>query len=118
MINYHTTLIAALRTVLPTYYEMTLHSGIKTPCISYMERSNNADINGDTIGYSRISYQVKVWGDNLEELQMYSQQIDAVLRPLGWKRINCGELYDNSSSMIQKILTFEAYAIEEFIGGN
>lgn len=118
MINYHTTLRAALKTILPTYYEMTLHSGIKTPCISYMERSNNADVVGDTLGYSRISYQVKVWGDDLELLQSYAQQIDNVLRPLGWKRISSGELYDNSSSMKQKILTYEAYAIEKFIGGN
>lgn len=114
MIDYHTTLKTALETILPTYYEMALHSGIKTPCISYMERSNNADIKGDTMEYSRVSYQVKVWGNDLEQLQLYAAAIDAVLRPLGWKRISSGELYDNGSAMIQKILTFEAYAVEEY----
>lgn len=114
MINYHANLVAALSTVLPTHYEMVLHSGLTTPCISYMELNNYADSNGDTIGYSRITYQVKVWGNNISDLQMYAMQIDSVLRPLGWKRISSGELYDNQSSMIQKIMTYEALALETF----
>jgi hypothetical protein len=40
--------------------------------------------------------------------------VDAVLRPLGFKRISSGELYDNNSSMIQKIMTYEALACENF----
>ena len=40
MINYHLNIAYALKTVLPTYYEMTLHSGIETPCYSYMELNN------------------------------------------------------------------------------
>ena len=39
--------------------------------------------------------------------------IDACLRPLGWKRTASGELYDNNSTMIQKIMTYEALAKEE-----
>ena len=116
MIDYHTNLVTALNTILPTHYEMVLHSGLKTPCISYMEVNNYAATEpiGATIGYSRITYQVKVWGNDIGELQKYSLQIDAVLRPLGFKRISSGELYDNNSTMIQKILTFEALALEEF----
>lgn len=34
MINYHSQLVAALKTVLPTHYELTLTSGTETPCIS------------------------------------------------------------------------------------
>lgn len=114
MINYHKELVSALNTVLPTHYEMTLHSGLETPCISYMEINNYVVDNGDTMGYSRITYQVKVWGNNIGTLQNYALEIDRVLRPLGFKRIAAGELYDNNSTMIQKILTYEALGLEEF----
>lgn len=114
MINYHAELVRALNTVLPTHYEMTLTSKTKTPCISYMETNNYVSSSGDTLGYSYITYQVKVWGNNISELQEYALQIDAVLRPLGFTRISSGELYDRESTMIQKILTFEALASEEY----
>lgn len=114
MINYHTELVKALDSVLPTHYEMTLTSKTATPCISYMETNNYVDVNGDTLGYSRLIYQVKVWGTNIADLQKYALQIDAVLRPLGWKRISSGELYDRQSAMIQKVMTYEALASEQF----
>jgi hypothetical protein len=116
MIDFHRELVTALNTILPTHYEMVLHSGLKTPCISYMETNNYAatEPTGATIGYSRITYQVKVWGNEIAELQQYAKQVDNVLRPLGFKRIASGELYDKNSTMIQKILTYEALASEEF----
>lgn len=114
MINYYDEMISALKTILPTHYEMVLHSGLETPCISYMELNNYASDNGDTIGYSRITYQVKVWSNNIAEIQEYALKIDEVLRPLGFKRIASNELFDNQSSMIQKILTYEALGLEEF----
>ena len=85
-----------------------------------MELNNYSitDINGATLGYSRITYQVKVWGNKLADLQRYSVEIDKALRTLGFKRISSGELYDNNSTMIQKILTYECLALEEFwLGG-
>ena len=114
MINYHIELVKALMSVLPTYYEMTLDSKTKTPCISYMETNNYVSTNGDTLGYSYISYQVKVWGNDIIELNNYAHEIDEVLRPLGFKRTSSGELYDRESTMIQKIMTFEAMALENF----
>lgn len=114
MIDFSKNIVAALNTILPTYYEMTLHSGIKTPCISYQERDNATTESGDTIEYSRLSYTVKVWGNDIGLLNQYAQQIDKVLRPLGFKRISTGELYDNQSTMIQKILAYEARAMEVF----
>lgn len=116
MINYHKQLVAALNKILPSYYEMALHSGIDTPCISYMETNNYTDteVIGATVGYSRLTYQVKVWGHSIEELQEYAAQIDSALRSLGFKRISSGELYDNQSTMIQKIMSFEALAKETF----
>lgn len=114
MIDYHSRLVSALSKILPTHYELTLTKGTKTPCISYQERNNSAEQEGDTIGYSRISYTVKVWGNDISELMSYAQQIDLVLRPIGFKRTSSNELYDRNSTMIQKILTYEALAYEEF----
>jgi hypothetical protein len=57
---------------------------------------------------------VKVWANRIADLQKYSVEIDKALRALGFKRISSGELYDNQSTMIQKILTYEALALEEF----
>lgn len=114
MIDYSKQLVTALKTVLPTHHEMALHSGLKTPCISYMELNNYSTESGDSLGYSRISYQVKVWGNKTADLQRYSLQIDSVLRPLGFKRIASGELYDQNSTMIQKILTYECLALENY----
>lgn len=93
---------------------MALTSGMQTPCISYMELNNADAATGETLGYSRLTYQVKVWGNKIAELQEYAQQIDKVLRPLGFTRISSGELYDNNSTMIQKILTYEALAKEDY----
>lgn len=114
MIDYHGNLVAALNTVLPTHYEMVLHRGLDTPCISYMEMNNYVDSNGDTLGYSRINYQIKVWGNDIALIQKYALEIDKVLRPLGWKRISSGEMYDNNSTMIQKIMTYECLALETY----
>lgn len=114
MVDYHKELVKALKTILPTHYEMALHSGLATPCISYMETNNYVTDEGDTFGYSRITYQVKVWGTDMAAIQRYALQIDQALRPLGFKRIVSGELYDNNTGMIQKIMSFEALAKEEF----
>ena len=114
MINYHSELVKALNNVLPTHYEMTLTADTKTPCISYMETNNYFSANGDTLGYSVITYQVKVWGNKIADLQKYALEIDSVLRPLGFKRTSSNELYDRNSTMIQKILTYEAMALENY----
>lgn len=117
MIDYHKEVKSALNTVLPAHYEMRLKKGTETPCISYMEVNNYqvTDITGRiTLGYSRIVYQVKVWHTDIEVIQRYIPQIDNVMRKLGFKRTASGELYDNNSSMIQKIMTYEALASEKF----
>jgi hypothetical protein len=115
MINYHAQLVNALKTIgIPVHYEMVLHSGLTTPCISYMELFNGAEQEGDTLGYSRLQYQIKVWGTQIADLQQYALQIDTVLRPLGFKRVGCNEMYDNNSNMMQKIMTYEALGLEDF----
>lgn len=114
MINYHTNLVSALNNILPTHYEMALTSGTKTPCISYMELNNYVAEHGDTLGYSHITYQIKVWAHDIAIIQQFALEIDDALRPLGWRRISSGELYDNQSTMVQKILTYEALASETY----
>lgn len=114
MIDYHQDLVTALNTILPTHYELRLTTGTKTPCISYQERNNYDTDTGNTLGYSRLSYTIKVWDNDIAVIQQYAKQIDKVLRPLGWKRVSSGELYDINSTMIQKIMTYEALAIESY----
>lgn len=119
MVNFHSKLIAALEAIgIDVHYEMVLHRGLKTPCISYME-INNYDITDSqydtmTIGYSRITYQIKVWANNIADIQKYSLEVDKAVRQLGLKRISSGELYDNNSSMIQKVMNYEGLTLETF----
>lgn len=112
--DYNKELVSALDTVLPTYHELTLTSKTKTPCISWQERDNYIVESGNTRGYSRISYTVKVWSNSMAELMRYALEVDKVMRTIGFKRTSSNELYDINSTMIQKILTFEALALEEY----
>lgn len=114
MIDYHKELVSELNKILPTHYEMALTAGLPTPCISYMEMNNYIISYGDKLAYSRISYQVKVWGNDISELQKYALQIDAALKPFGFIRTSSSELYDKNSTMIQKIMMFEALASETY----
>ena len=117
MIDYHSELVSALSTIgLPVVYEMALTSKTKTPCLSYMEINNyiTTEPIGATLSYNRITYQVKVWGNDIATLQQYSVEVDRVLREKGFKRISSGELFDPNSTMIQKILTYECLALENY----
>ena len=69
MIDYDAELVSALKTVLPTHYELALTSKTSTPCISYQERDNADTDTGDTLGYSRISYTIKVWGNEIKQIK-------------------------------------------------
>ena len=114
MIDYHKELVAALNEILPTHYEMQLTSGSSLPCISYMELSNVDNSTGDTLGYSTISYQVKVWAHSLQELQNYARQIDTAMRGLGFARVGSAELFNNQNTIMQKVLTYDALAVENY----
>ena len=112
MINYHSNLVSALNNILPTHYEMALTQKTKTPCISYMELNNYVAEYGSNLTYSRITYQIKIWGNDIAKIQEYALEVDKALRPIGFKRVSSGELYDNQSTLMQKILTYEALAYE------
>lgn len=118
MIDYHKEVVNALSMVLPTHYELALTASAKTPCISYMELGNYGSAFGDTQEYARIQYQVKVWAHDIAEIQKYAQMIDVIMRSLGFRRVGTAELHDTESTMIQKVMTFEALANEVYdIGG-
>lgn len=112
MIDFHKDIVASLNKILPTTYELHLKRGMSTPRISYMELSNTDTNTGDTLGYSRLQYQIKVWANEIEMIQLYAPQIDKAMRALGFKRVGANELQDTQSTMIQKILTYEALASE------
>lgn len=116
MIDYNKDLVSALETVLPTYHELALTSTPKKeiPCISYQERNNYVQANGDTLGYSVLVFTVKVWAHTPADIMKYSLEVDAALRPIGFKRTSSNELYDRNSTMIQKIMTYEALGLEDF----
>ena len=114
MIDFHTEFVSALKTVLPTHYELALTSKETKPCISYQERNNYDTETGDTIGYSKISYTVKVWGDEIKTIQDYAKKVDKAVRPLGFKRTSSQPLGDKNSTTIQQIMTYECLALEEY----
>ena len=114
MIDYHPQIVAALEEILPTRYEMALDSSAPIPCISYMELTNVDATAGETLGYSAISYQVKAWARSLADAQAIAVQIDAALRPLGFTRTGSAELYDNQSGIVQKVLDYDALALENY----
>jgi hypothetical protein len=114
MIDYAEELVSALGAILPTTHELALTSQNKVPCISWQERNNSSYALGNTREYSNLSYTIKVWGTDLEEIQNYAMQIDSTMRTLGFKRVSAGELYDVNSTMIQKILTYEALTLEVY----
>ena len=115
MIDLHSTIVSALKTIgLPVHYEMILHSGMETPCISYMELTNFVQDQSDVSDISVIQFQVKIWGTSIATLQSYVPLIDKAMRDINFKRTSAAELYDNNSSMIQKVFTYEKLAAEVY----
>lgn len=114
MIDFSENMVGALDTVLPTYHELALTSKNEVPCISWQERNNYVQANGDTLGYSVLVFTIKVWARTPAEIMKYSLMVDAVLRPIGFKRTSTNELYDRNSTMIQKIMTYECLGQEQF----
>ena len=114
MNDYAKELVSALSAILPTIHELALTSQTKAPCISWQERNNAINTLGNTREYSNVSFTVKVWGNDLEEINNYAIEVDRALRALGYKRASTAELFDVNSTMIQKILTYEALALEDY----
>ena len=106
----------ALNTILPTYYEQFVEE-IELPCITYIESGNIDDtITCETMGYSIQHYTIKIWGDSIDDLSQKAQEVDRVMRPLGYKRTSANELVNGS--IICKILIYRGLGFENDFGGN
>lgn len=114
MVDYNKEVVSALEPVLPVYYELALTSKTETPCISYQERNNYDSAVGTTLGYSALSFTIKVWANTIADIQRYSLEVDKALRAIGFTRTSSNELYDRNSTMIQKIMTYEALVLEDY----
>lgn len=116
MIDYHTNIITALSTIgLPLHYEMMITSKTGVPCITYLEIADAVQQQSDKSDIGIISYQVKVWANSIETIQQYAPQVDLVMRELGFQRTGAVEIKDNNSLMIQKVLTYEANTLEQYL---
>lgn len=117
MIDYNKKIVAALKTIgIPVHYELFLNSGLEVPCISYMELTNYVEQQTFDLGTDvcKISFQVKVWGTRIEDLQKYAKEIDVVMRNMYFVRTSSVELHDPNSAMMQKVLTYDCIAIDNF----
>lgn len=108
--------VSALETVLPTHYELALTKNTETPCISYQMRNSyvSTEVVGATLGYGAVIFTVKIWSNRAADLAEYMSLVDTAVRPLGYKRTSANELHDVNSTMMQRILTYEAMVYEEY----
>lgn len=114
MYNYDKELVAILSNILPTYYELNLTKDIEKPCISWMLHSNTVNVEGDTLGYSYLNYQIKVWSNDVKDLNEKSELIDETLRPIGFKRMSCIDMFEVEGNLKQRVMTYQANVKELF----
>lgn len=115
MIDYCKNVVNACESVLPTYHELALsRKTSRVPCISWQEQNNYESLTGDTRGYSYITFTLKVWANTIADIMKYSMELDKAMRAIGFKRTSSGELYDPNSTMIQKIMSYEALCLEDY----
>lgn len=101
----------ALNAILPTYYEQFVDEEITLPYITYIESSNIDDtITCETMGYSIQYYQIKIWGNSVDELSQTAQDVDKTMRSLGYKRTARNELL--VGPMICIVLTYKGLGFE------
>ena len=114
MLNDKPRVVAKLKTILPTYYELSCNSDTPKPCITYNENFNADDVISKERGYSRVQMTLKVWlnGTDIGEATTYVQSIDTAMRDLGYRRVSSIELF--VGGQIEKVLIYEALGIENY----
>lgn len=100
------------KTGLKVYYEYFVNSDTPVPCVTYVEYDNQSSVEGDTLGYSIIVYHVKVWAKNIGDITKYSEQIDDIMRNLGFSRRNISDLV--LDGIFQRQMKFQCQAVENF----
>jgi hypothetical protein len=87
MIDYIPTLLTELSECsIPCYYEQFINDKSELPCITYREYDNTDLYLGDTLNYSNIGYWIKVWSKKVSDFYTYGQEVDDIMKPLGFKR--------------------------------
>ena len=112
MIDYYKPIIAALKTILPTYHESFLSGATQVPCYTVQEYGNRDTRYGETLGYSSLQYMVKTWANNVADLESYATQADVTMRQLGFFRASGSELV--YGDLLCKLSTYEAQGFEKY----
>ena len=115
MVDVKKLVVASLKEILPTYYELFVDSSTPLPCITYRVVNDSDDITTRDAGTSNVTYAVKVWGNAVGNLTDYMTQIDDAMRELGFIRISYNELaVDNQLCLIGNYegLCFEIFKEE------
>lgn len=112
MLDIKPKIVAELSNILPCYYELFCDSNTPTPCITYMEAFNGDSTITNEFGYSRVIFNIKVW-DRADSFDFsYAQQIDKVMRDMGFTRNSSNEIVVDN--MIEQILTYQTECFEEY----
>ena len=112
MIDYHKRIrnLLSNATTVPIYYE-SFSEKVGVPCVSYLEANNASAAIGNTLSYSSIDYMIKIWAQNIEEIQTIALSIDAAMLGAGFTRTSS---YDTSDEgLLVKILRYQATAYEK-----
>lgn len=113
MLDNKKEIVAALSSILPIYYEYFRDDKAKFPCITYREYRNEQDSKkGSTVVWSNIGYNIKIWAGKVEDITKYAQQIDSVLRTLGYRRVSSQEYIQ--TNQICKSMQYLIYEEEHF----
>jgi hypothetical protein len=102
----------SLNEILPCYYELFCDSKVKLPCFTYIEYENYNTMTGDTLGYSSLGYTIKVWANDVADIDNYSDKADKVMREKGYRLISSNELVVDEQ--IEKVMNYEALGVERY----
>ena len=110
MIDVKKQVVASLKEILPTYYELFVDSNTELPCITYRVTNDYESITTKDAGVSSIMYTIKVWGNSIENLTAYALEIDNAMRELGFIRYNYNELATDTQLCL--IMGYEGMGFE------
>lgn len=109
MVIYDTQIVAALKIILPCYYENYIKDSIELPCITYMSNANESEAEGDTQRVSHLGYTIKLWVDNIEH-KSYLTAIQSKMKEMGFVLSGTTEIVNGR--VIQVAMNFEATGLE------
>ena len=113
MIDVSKLIVAELnKTGLKVHNEYFVDSKTEIPCITYRVYDNSVNVQSNNVGYSNQLYHIKVWGKDIETLVLYSEQVDEIMRALGFTRISSNDLFLDGIG--QRDMKYKALSLEIF----